>query len=396
MAKIATTHEIDSSLETFSKGRHNTDKSKENSTEKFTDISNIQFDGRTVWEFSHPTFVSVKRKSVIVCPRKAGHSTLRRALHIANEDYDDDWHWLSGHLFHPSHWLAEDEFWKLANETHYCNEEKGKFQEMKIVKKKLTGDPLQDPYHLLLKDKETEEFLGKSFTHRLDIVGNNRMDNQQFRRPMIMADYFADWEKYLVVREPWDRFVSGIITELDNGIYTPWHVNALKSKNNWEESYIRMKRLLMWNDPKNILLGTWEGPQTDHTHILSGWKWEGKTMFDVYDHFIPCNHEVVHEFNEDRTNYTIAWQSLKDGSSMLKKFKELDLLPEGINDGSRNEKSEHYDDLWQHVNITAPERRIILDEAIDNDEDLKPFFDQCHELVQDDINAIGKNNSKFV
>jgi hypothetical protein len=392
-----------STLENFSKGRHNT--TKDNEGKHFTDIKNIQFDGRTVWEFSHPTFVSVKRKSIVVCPRKAGHSSFRRALHVANEDFDDDWHWLSGHLFHPSHWLSEEEFWKLAFETHYANESKGHFQTMKILKRKLTGDPLQDHYALIVDDKETRKFLGKAYEHRLEIIGNlstgigtesDRMNDQQFRRPMVMADYFKDWKKYLVVREPWDRFISGLITELDNGIYTPWHVNILKSKENWEEAYIRMKRLLMWNNPNNILLGTWDGPQTDHTHILSGWKWDGKTIFDVYDHFIPCNHEVVHEFNKDGSNYNIAWQSLKDGSSMLKKFKELDLLPEDLNDGSNSSENEHFNDLWQHVNITSPERRLIMDEAINNDDDLKPFFDACNELIQDDINAIGKNNSKFV
>ena len=75
-----------STLENFSKGRHNT--TKDNEGKHFTDIKNIQFDGRTVWEFSHPTFVSVKRKSIVVCPRKAGHSSFRRALHVANEDFE--------------------------------------------------------------------------------------------------------------------------------------------------------------------------------------------------------------------------------------------------------------------------------------------------------------------
>ena len=35
------------------------------------------FDGETCWEKSHPTFISKKRKVILTCPRKVGHSSIR-------------------------------------------------------------------------------------------------------------------------------------------------------------------------------------------------------------------------------------------------------------------------------------------------------------------------------
>ena len=64
----------DSSLSEYSKFRTITGE------KRFTDIENIQWSGRTVWEYQHPTFVSHSRKAFLIAPRKTGHSTLRFAL----------------------------------------------------------------------------------------------------------------------------------------------------------------------------------------------------------------------------------------------------------------------------------------------------------------------------
>ena len=37
--------------------------------------------------------------------------------------------------------------------------------------------------------------------------------------PFQTLNLFKDYTSYLVVRDPWDRFISGLITEMDNGMY---------------------------------------------------------------------------------------------------------------------------------------------------------------------------------
>ena len=110
----------DSSLSEYSKFRTITGE------KRFTDIENIQWSGRTVWEYQHPTFVSHSRKAFLIAPRKTGHSTLRFALAEANEKYGDDWVWLEGGNRHPKNWLNDEDFWEFAWETHYTDPEEDK------------------------------------------------------------------------------------------------------------------------------------------------------------------------------------------------------------------------------------------------------------------------------
>ena len=101
-------------------------------TRRFTDIKNIVWSGRSVWEKQHPTFVSHSRKAFIIAPRKTGHSTLRFAL-AESTRLGDDWYWLDGGHTHPKYWLDEEEFWEFAEETHYEKLEDGIFQANRIV-----------------------------------------------------------------------------------------------------------------------------------------------------------------------------------------------------------------------------------------------------------------------
>ena len=46
--------------------------------------------------------------------------------------------------------------------------------------------------------------------------------------PFQELDFFKDWTSYLLVRDPWERFISGLITEMDNGMSCPWIYDMLK------------------------------------------------------------------------------------------------------------------------------------------------------------------------
>ena len=44
----------------------------------------LEWGGSTVWEKCHPTFISQKRKVILTCPRKVGHSSIRFYLNYMN------------------------------------------------------------------------------------------------------------------------------------------------------------------------------------------------------------------------------------------------------------------------------------------------------------------------
>ena len=381
----------DSSLSEYSKFRTITGE------KRFTDIENIQWSGRTVWEYQHPTFVSHSRKAFLIAPRKTGHSTLRFALAEANEKYGDDWVWLEGGNRHPKNWLNDDDFWEFAWETHYTDPEEDKLasnvtlmpddeHELRIVDKHFAYK--KDTLYAY-SDKAGDDFLGNAVG-----VWKKKYPLEKHLTswsPFIMSEYFKDWKVYVVVREPWDRFISGLITELDNGLYTPWFTDYQHtSKELWEESYIRMKRLLLWNDAENILYGTRNGPQTDHTLILSAWKWDGWSMFDRADHFIPCIPDVDWEMRDG--DWSFVMDKIRNtGSTFINKLKECNIIPEEIEDGRDAVPAD-----WQFTNLSPPNRRHILTEATTNDEDLKPFFDRCKEIVKEDQDIIKKQEVKFL
>ena len=65
--------------------------------------------------------------------------------------------------------------------------------------------------------------------------------------PFQTLPIFDDWTSYLLVREPWDRFISGLITEMDNGIGSPWiYDNIANTEEGWEKYYTHAKRMLFF------------------------------------------------------------------------------------------------------------------------------------------------------
>ena len=66
------------------------------------------FDGESCWERCHPTFISKKRKVILTCPRKVGHSSIRFYFNYQNEMFDDDWVWIEDDNRDPRTWLNEE------------------------------------------------------------------------------------------------------------------------------------------------------------------------------------------------------------------------------------------------------------------------------------------------
>ena len=49
----------------------------------------LEFEGNTCFERCHPTFISQKRKVILTCPRKVGHSSIRYYLNYMNAVHND-------------------------------------------------------------------------------------------------------------------------------------------------------------------------------------------------------------------------------------------------------------------------------------------------------------------
>ena len=78
----------------------------------------IHLDGQTCWERCHPTFISKKRKVLLTCPRKVGHSSIRFYLNYMNAVNDDDWIWIEEEDRYPKNFLNKDDLLELYNDLY--------------------------------------------------------------------------------------------------------------------------------------------------------------------------------------------------------------------------------------------------------------------------------------
>ena len=69
----------------------------------------LEWEGNTVWERCHPTFISKKRKVILTCPRKVGHSSIRFYLNYMNEVEGDDWIWIEDEDRYPKNWMSKED-----------------------------------------------------------------------------------------------------------------------------------------------------------------------------------------------------------------------------------------------------------------------------------------------
>ena len=366
-------------------------------TISITDIGEItpQFDGETCWERSHPTFISKKRKVILTCPRKVGHSSIRFYLHAQNDLHEDDWIWLEDENRDPRTWLEPDEYKEVVTQMFEQD-----------VRKVICEQPL--PHHdsanvytktaqiLTIESEECKELLGEynkwNYAKKIapDWIKAKEFD---MNPPLQTLPFFDDWTSYLIVRDPMDRFISGLITEMDNGMSCPWIYDIIAhTEEGWEKYYNSAKRMLYYTDPEWLLLGGMDGMQMNHTFILSRPMYNGKTMYDVYDKLIHYKHDINYE-KDDKGRLHPTTKSMLDSRGVLESLEELGFLDQSIAVAFQMADSGNMH-AHTHMNVTPVTRQAVINE-LREDEDLKEWWDRCSEIIDWDYESLKNNQQKF-
>lgn len=357
-------------------------------------IINPHFDGISCWERNHPTFISKKRKVILTCPRKVGHSSIRFYFNYQNEMFDDDWVWIEDDNRDPRTWLNDDEYKSLVESIYKKDWRRVLVPEIR-------------PHHNDTNSHTVNaELIVKGSQECKDIFGEyNQWDyaasisDQYFNRdldqtpPFQTLPLFEDWTSYLLVRDPWDRFISGLITEMDNGIGSPWLYDSIaNTEEGWEKYYNTAKRLLYFTDPEWLLLGGLDGQQMNHTFVLSRPSWNGKSMFETYDKFIDYKHGISFK-REDNGRMVVDHDSMYKNSGVIGAMVQLGFVNDEVRikfqEGDSGNMHAH-----THMNITPHIRQHVMSE-LQEDEDLKEWWEKCNDIVALDSIQINQNEQKF-
>ena len=238
------------------------------------------FDGETCWERCHPTFISKKRKVILTCPRKVGHSSIRFYLNAQNEMFNDDWVWIEDQNRNPKTWLTDEEYLEFVTDIYQPNNRVIMHSYENLPKHWVEAD--NGEYNPLTKNakiikrgsEESKEFLGDNcpWDYGMKATPKNYREGRdsEMTPPFQELDFFKDWTSYLLVRDPWERFISGLITEMDNGMSCPWIYDFdADTEKGWERYYNSAKRIVYFCPPERLLVGGLEGQQMNHTFVLS-------------------------------------------------------------------------------------------------------------------------------
>ncbi len=356
----------------------------------------LEFEGNTVFERCHPTFISKKRKVILTCPRKVGHSSIRFYLNYMNQEEGDDWTWIEDNDRDPREFLDENEYLEfiddLLSDDNRINLKST--EDVESLKKQETiNHPVDFKAELVYnKDKES---IDKLFGAPNDITWSQafvgRATEHRYFPPFQLIKPLKDYTSYLVVRDPWDRFISGLITEMDNGLMNPWKYDKnAKTEEGWEKLYNASKRVLYFTEPEYLTIGGLDGPQANHTFILSRPLYKGKSMYDIYDKLIHYKHEI--EFVNNNGNLEVDTSKVKD-IGVLDKLLELGFISQAavtkFHEGESHNMFQH-----THVNITPHIRQHVIDE-LQKDEDMKEWWDRCREIVDLEYSHLKNNQHKF-
>jgi len=360
----------------------------------------LQFEGNTVFERGHPTFISKKRKVILTCPRKVGHSSIRFYLNYMNEVEGDDWIWIEDADRNPKNFLDKDELMELYKDLLSSKKIVNLVDDKKIFEQIENADsPSQFPYHykselIHNKDRKSIDALFGETNDitwpddYLDIRGEHR-----YFPPFSVLEPFKQYTSYLVVRDPWDRFISGLITEMDNGLLNPWKFERQsKSPEGWEKLYNSAKRILFFTEPEYLTMGGLNGPQSNHTFLLARPLWRGKSMYDIYDNLIHYKHDISYKPNKNG-DMNADQNSLEQSTGVIENLVKLKFISQESVEALHG-KEKHNMHSHTHVNITPHIRQYIIDE-LQKDEDLKDWWDRCRELVDIDNFHLENNKHKF-
>ena len=362
----------------------------------------LEWEGNTVWERCHPTFISKKRKVILTCPRKVGHSSIRFYLNFMNQTEDDDWIWIEDDDRHPKNWLDEEELSTLYNDLFSDKHRINTIKEKDRLDSDVYSRNNQYNYSAQLvwnKDKEQiDKLFGKEntitwpqeFTDNSEIIFNRE---NSFSPPFHTLKPLADYTTYLIVRDPWERFISGLITEMDNGLLNPWKYDMIaNTEKGWELLYNSCKRILFFTEPEYLTIGGLDGPQANHTFLLGRPLWRGKSMYDSYDNFIHYKHEIDYRSSDDG-HMGVDHDSLKKSTGIIGSLVNLGFISQNAVDElhKNNHQNMHG---HTHVNITPHIRQHVISELQD-DEDLYQWWGRCRELVDIEYECLKKNQHKF-
>ena len=376
---------------------------EDSSGEQFELSQNVlEWEGNTVWERCHPTFISKKRKVILTCPRKVGHSSIRFYLNYMNSAEDDDWIWIEDEDRYPKNWMDKEDLEILYNDLLSDKHRINTVRDEDHVNLDTKSRNFQYHYsaHILWnRDKEQiEELFGKenSITYPQEFTDNHEnvfYRENSFSPPFLTLDPFKDYTKYLVVRDPWDRFISGLITEMDNGLLNPWKYDTIaNTEKGWELLYNACKRILFFTEPEYLTLGGMDGPQANHTFILGRPLWKGKSMYDLYDNFIHYNHEIDYK-GEDNGYVGVDQESLRKSTGIINSLVHLGFISQNaVENFHINEKQNMHSHT--HINITPHIRQHVISELQDDD-DLYQWWGRCRELIDIEYECLKKNEQKF-
>jgi len=359
----------------------------------------LDWNGTTVWERNHPTFISKKRKVILTCPRKVGYSSIRFYLSYMNSHFDDDWHWLEGADREPESILSQEELSIFYEDLYSDNEYNKKICLVGKTEGVETDDTTKPFYYgSTIIDRNEIETVNNCFGKDSDVTWV--MQSTQWHEdhettkfpPWQTLKPFSDYKTYLIVRDPWDRFISGLITEMDNGLLNPWKYETdVMSESGWEKLYTSAKRILYFTEPEQLALGGLYGPQANHTFILGRPLWKGKSMYDEYDVLIDFKHEL--EFVPMDARMTISEDSLKNSAGIIDSLLHYGFINQEIVDIFHKERPY---EMYQHthINVTPYVRQHVVSELQD-DEDLKEWWNRCRQLVNIDYELLKNNKHKI-
>jgi hypothetical protein len=367
---------------------------------------NPHFDGETCWERNHPTFISKKRKVILTCPRKVGHSSIRFYLNSQNQMFDDDWIWIEDQNRDPKTWLTDEEYLEFVTSMWQPNKrlilhsyDKDTMPKHWVHAEDGSYNPLTKNAKLLKRGTpEAYEWVGDkcAWDNGMKVSPSSYAEGRdsEMTPPLQCIDFFKDWTSYLLVRDPWERFISGLITEMDNGMSCPWiYDREVNTQEDWEKYYNSAKRMLYFSQPDRLMVGGLDGQQMNHTFILARPLWEGKSMYDSYDNLIHYKHDI--EYQESGLGYLHPTEkSMKETAGAIDTLINLDFIKDEV-------RVKHQEGQYQnmyahtHINVTPEIRQRVIAE-LQEDEDLKEFWDICREYVQMDLDALKNNQSKFL
>ena len=362
----------------------------------------LEWEGNTVFERCHPTFISQKRKVILTCPRKVGHSSIRFYLNYMNAVNDDDWIWIEEEDRYPKNFLNKNDLLELYNDLYSDTNKINVIRNKDGVNQDVfTGD---NQYHfsselIWNQDKEKiEKLFGKenTITWAQEFADNSESvlgREQSFSPPLQTLKPFTDYTSYLIVRDPWDRFMSGLITEMDNGLLNPWKYDMIAgSERGWELLYNSCKRILFFTEPEYLTIGGLDGPQANHTFLLGRPLWRGKSMYDIYDNFIHYKHDISYKTNE-HGDMGVDHESLEKTTGVIDSLVELGFISQDAVE-ALHVKEKHNMHGHTHVNVTPHIRQHVMSELQD-DEDLYQWWARCRELVDIEYECLKSNEHKF-